>query len=87
MSVVILSHRVENFESWKKIYDADLTRRKEAGLREITCGPKMGDPNLIYMVFETDDLDKARRMIENEELKEVMRKAGVTGHLEVVMIK
>lgn len=87
MSVVILSHRVENFKEWKKTYDADLNRRNDAGLKEVICGPKVGDPDLIYMVFETDDLDGARRMIENEELKELMRKAGVTGHLEVAMIK
>lgn len=87
MSVIILSHRVNNYESWKKIYDEDLPRRNEAGLKEVTCGPKMGDPNLVYMVFKTDDLEKAQQMIENEELKEVMQKAGVTGHLEVVMIK
>ncbi|MGB7786458.1 MAG: hypothetical protein WBL27_10180 [Salinimicrobium sp.] len=87
MSVVILSHRVDDFKTWKKIYDADLNRREDAGLNEITCGPKIGDPDHIYMVFETDDLEKARQMIENEELKVVMRKAGVTGHLEVVMIK
>ncbi|GAB2775001.1 hypothetical protein [Salinimicrobium soli] len=87
MSVIILSHRVENFQSWKKIYDEDVQRRNEAGLKEVVCGPKIGDPDLVYMVFETNDLDKAQKMIENEELKEVMQKAGVTGHLEVVMIK
>ena len=87
MSIVILSHRVENFQDWKKIYDEDEPRRQKAGFKEVICGPKVGEPDLIYMVFETNDLHQAKRMIENEELKEVMRKAGVKGHVEMVMIE
>jgi hypothetical protein len=86
MKTVILKHRVADYARWKPIYDADAPRRISAGLREIKVGQKEGDDNLVYMIWETLDDSRLRKMIEDPELLDVMKKAGVIGEPEVVVI-
>jgi hypothetical protein len=86
MKTVILKHRVTDYARWKSIYDADEPRRISAGLREIKVGLKEGDNNVVYMIWETLDTSRLRKMIEDPELGEVMKNAGVIGEPEVVVI-
>jgi hypothetical protein len=86
MKTVILKHRVADYARWKPIYDADEPRRVSAGLREIKVGQKEDDSNLVYMIWETLDAARLRKMIEDPELLETMKKAGVIGEPEVVII-
>ena len=36
-----------------------------------------GNPNDVFMLFETDDVQKSMKMMENPDLHEVMDQAGV----------
>lgn len=87
MAVVILTHKVENYQKWKPIYDKDEDRRKQAGLKEIICGQKSDEPNNVYMVFETSEPSKAREMLKDPELKDVMDEAGVITKPEIIVIE
>lgn len=87
MAVVILNHKVESYQKWKPIYDKDSERREKAGLMEIICGQKSDEPNNVYMVFETSDPGKAKEMIKDPELKEVMDEAGVITKPEIIVIQ
>ena len=86
MKTVILNHRVEDFARWKVIYDADAPRRINAGLKEIKVGTKADDANLVYMIFEANDISKFLSMANDPDLKEAMKKAGVISEPEVVVI-
>jgi hypothetical protein len=87
MAVVILTHKVENYQKWKPIYDKDVQRREKAGLKEIICGQKSDEPNSVYMVFETSDPNKTKEMMKDPELKEVMDEAGVISKPEIIVIE
>lgn len=87
MAVVILTHKVENYQKWKPIYDQDEERRKKAGLKEIICGQKSDEPNNVYMVFETSEPNKAKEMLKDPELKDVMDEAGVITKPEIIVIE
>lgn len=87
MAVVILTHKVENYQKWKPIYDKDVERRKKAGLKEIICGQKSGEPNNVYMIFESSDPNKAKEMLNDTELKGLMDDAGVISKPEIIVIE
>lgn len=87
MAVVILNHKVENYQKWKPIYDRDVERRKKADLKEIICGQKDGEPNNVYMVFEAGDPAKVRDMLKDPELKEVMDEAGVISKPDMIVVE
>ena len=87
MAIVILSHKVENFKKWKSIYDQDVERRTKAGLKEIVVGQKADEPNMVYMIFETNDTSKVKEMIDDPSLKEIMDEAGVISKPELIIIE
>jgi hypothetical protein len=86
MKTVILNHRVADFAKWKTVYDADEPRRVNAGLREIKVGTKADDENLVYIIFEANDISNFLSMANDPDLKEAMKKAGVISEPEVVVI-
>ena len=78
MAVVVLSHPVADFKSWKTVYDGDAERRSRAGLKEVIVGQDANDPNMVYMVFETDNPGVIQQMLSDPNLAEVMKESGVT---------
>ena len=87
MAKVILSHRVNDFDSWKVIYDADKPRRDAAGLTEIAVGRKSGDTGLVYMIWEAKDPSKFQQMVSDPDLRKVMEEAGVVSAPEMVVLE
>lgn len=87
MAIAILSHRVMEYDSWKKIYDADLPRRNAAGLTEITVGQRSGDPGMVYMIFDVKNILALEKMVSDRDLQHVMQQAGVIGEPDLVIIE
>ena len=54
-------------------------------------GPKAGafyrDPNEIVMLFEWDDVGKARQFAGSDDLCETMQRAGVADHPDVYFLE
>jgi len=84
---IALNHKVKDYATWKKAFDSDEQRRKEAGLTLIGMATAPDDPNLVYMMFATADLDGAKEMLASNELKKVMEEAGVIGKPNVMFWK
>jgi hypothetical protein len=85
MATIILSHEVKDFAAWKPYYQADSPRRTKFGLVEIAVGTKSDNPNKVYMVWKGDPL-ALEKMMQDPELAEVMKKAGVVSAPEVTVI-
>jgi antibiotic biosynthesis monooxygenase (ABM) superfamily enzyme len=81
--LIIVKHRVANFETWKRVYDAGSASRKEYGwtghliLRDAT------DPTLVRVVNRVQDLESAKRFAASPELQAALARAGVQGAPEV----
>lgn len=87
MAFVILSHPVADFKTWKKTYDADTERRAGAGFKEVAVGQDTEDPNMAYMIYETDTPEVIHQMLSDPNLGEVMKEAGVTGPPKAIIIR
>ncbi len=86
MAIVIATHRVKDFSSWKPYFDADAKRRKEMKIRELKQGQKADDPNQVYFIWEIDDLAKFEAAARDPELRAIMEKAGVIGDLNITVL-
>jgi hypothetical protein len=78
-TVLILTHEVKDFATWKPFYDADKPNRDKAGLVERYLVRDLQRPNLVTIVFEAANAESARAFTANPALKDVMTKAGVVG--------
>lgn len=79
MTYLLAIHKVADFTQWKKGYEASLTARQEAGLKERYLLRSTEDPNEVVMLHEVDDLQKAQAFTQSAGLRERMQQSGVQG--------
>lgn len=85
MAIIILNHDVKDFATWKPYYDADSGRRVNAGFKEVAVGTDAGNPNKVYIIWEGNP-GALEDMLKDEELKELMGKAGVISPPEFTVV-
>src|SRR5688572_304466 len=78
-NVVLVQHPVSDFALWKPHYMAHDSVRQAYGLRHISLGQGVDDPNMVIIALRADDVAKAKEFSMLPELKTVMDSAGVTG--------
>jgi quinol monooxygenase YgiN len=76
--VFSVSHKVKDYDAFKKVYDEYESKRTEAGLTKLAVSRDMDDPNKVYVFNRIADLQKARDFAAGQGLKEAMQRAGVT---------
>ena len=72
-----VSHEVENYDQWKKIFDEDEPIRSKANLELRAISLDADNPHMVNIMFATDDIDKAKEVINSDELRKRMQDAGV----------
>lgn len=83
---MLIRHRVKDFGEWKRGYDDHLPKRVEAGLAEKYLLKEEQDPNQVIILFEVEDLDRARTFAESADLKERMRQVGVVDKPDIYFL-
>ncbi len=78
-TVMLIQHKVKDFDKWLPVYEAQDSTRKANGLTEIGVERGLENSNEVTVAFKTDDLQKAKAFTSSSGLKEAMQKAGVTG--------
>lgn len=77
--VLAASHEVEDYDAWKVKFDEDSDARSNAGIKFEALATDADNPNMVYLMFSTNDLDAAMEMFESDDLKQKMEDAGVKG--------
>ena len=80
MSVLVVgSHEVRDYDSWKKGFDAHGPAREGAGLKLRFVGRDAANPNLVHMGFDAPSAEAARAFLGAPGLAEAQAAAGVLG--------
>jgi hypothetical protein len=82
-SYMLVRHKVRGFSEWKRGYDAHLPKRAEAGLTEKYLLRGVHEPNEIILLFEAQDLKRAKTFAESADLRETMQKLGVVDRPDI----
>lgn len=85
--VLIIKHKVANYDKWKTSYDAHDSIRMASGLHNYVLGRGMDDPNMVVVILKADDVDKAKALTSSQEMMDRMKKAGVVGKPEMTLLK
>jgi hypothetical protein len=75
---MLVRHKVKDFSTWKQGYDAHRPKRVEAGLEEEYVLQGADNPNEVVVLFEAEDLDRAKEFAESPDLRQTMENFGVT---------
>jgi hypothetical protein len=79
MIQVLVHHEVADYNSWRSVFDASLDFRHEGGECSCRIFRKAGNPNDLTLLFEWENLEKAKRYMTSDDLRKKMQQAGVTG--------
>lgn len=90
-NTLLIWHKVANFDMWLAAYEAHDSARLANGLHNYIIGRDAGNPNLVLVALQIDDVEKAKAFGASQDLKAAMQKAGVTGtpaisYLDVQML-
>jgi len=77
MPFLLVRSKVSDFKTWKPAYDAHQPARSAAGLTEKYLLRNADDPNEIVILFEAQDLNRAKTFAESADLRERMQESGV----------
>jgi steroid delta-isomerase-like uncharacterized protein len=83
MPYVMIQHGVNNYSHWKQVFDSLFETRKENGCKTEFLFHTDNNPNELTLLFEWDNLDKARRFFESQKLDERVNQLGIEGSLKV----
>ena len=78
MNHLLVRHKVADFTKWKAAYDAHVSARENAGLKELHLLRNVDRMDEVVILFEVRDVAKAREFANSAELREAMQNAGVT---------
>jgi uncharacterized protein YeaO (DUF488 family) len=87
MMHMLIRHKVADFAKWKSVYDAHVSARQSAGLKEEHLLRNIEDPNEVILLFSAQDLNKAKAFAVSDDLREAMQKAGVSDKPNVYFLE
>jgi heme-degrading monooxygenase HmoA len=84
---LFIRHKVKDYAKWKTQFDEHGAKRKAAGCKGGRLFRSEKDPNEVVILFEWEDLGKAHKFAESEDLRQAMERAGVVGKPELYFLE
>ena len=83
---VIVTHEVKDYASWRKVYDADESNRKNGGFDVRGVYTDAKNPNWVTLIGTFPNAAAVEKFISSPKLKEAMENGGVMGKPEVKVL-
>ena len=87
MAKVIVRHKVENYDSWKPVFDQAFEMRKQSGEVSFKLFRGVVDSNEVIGIFEWDSIERAKEFLESDEIKAKMQEAGVNEKPDIYFLE
>lgn len=82
MPHLLVRQQFDDFDRWKAAYDAQAPQREQLTCRSAQVLRNDDDPHEVFVLFEFEDMAKAREWATSPELRESWARAGVRGTSE-----
>ena len=79
MATIFVKVKVNDYASWKRVYDELASMRKEKGVTAASVHRDANDPNTVIVTHQFKDMNAAMAFANSEDLKTAMMKSGVSG--------
>lgn len=73
---MMVVHDVEDYDTWRAIFDGGLSTRKSAGELHFEINRFPDDPNRILVIFQWDTAARARAFVDDPAVRNAMIAAG-----------
>jgi hypothetical protein len=79
MALLLILHRVADYDAWWQVYDSVADMRESAHVTSGSVRRMADDPNNVLVLHNFDSVEAARAFTTLPKLKEAMQRAGVQG--------
>jgi hypothetical protein len=86
MPVMIVRHKVKDYDAWRKVFEGHKTAQLAAGLTKPRVFRRAEDPNETIVVFDAEDVGKAKAFGASPDLKTTMQASGVIDKPDVFFL-
>ncbi len=83
MATMLVQFNVQDFEAWRKVYDANTELRKTNGGISHQVFRDASDANKVIIVNQWDSIENAQAFARSQELRIAQDSSGVIGTPEV----
>jgi hypothetical protein len=87
MAYLLIRHKVKEFKTWKTGYDGHQSKRTEAGLTEKYLLRNSDDANEVVILFEVQDINRAKAFAASADLREKMQEVGVVDKPDIYFLE
>ncbi|SNQ58956.1 antibiotic biosynthesis monooxygenase [Candidatus Methanoperedens nitratireducens] len=87
MVYLLVRHKVKDYSKWKTVFDEHATTRKSSGSRGGRLFRNADNPDEIVILFEWENIEKARKFVRSEDLQKTMQQAGVSDKPDVYFLE
>ena len=88
MTTIFMKHTVEDYDTWKQVFDDHADTREEYGSHEdYRLFHEAGTPNEVVMIGEWESVETFQRFMEESDVQEKMGGAGVISEPEVYILE
>jgi len=84
---VHVGFKVENYERWKKEYDASIDQRKAAGEISFQVFRNADDPNIVTVLAVQESAEQVQAFMDSPDLKARMEAAGIIEMGQMLMME
>ncbi len=77
MPLLLMRHRVSNFDDWHHCFIGETVIRFGHGARHEQFFRSHSDPSEVWVLLDWDDLVRVRLFLKSDDLMDFMERAGV----------
>lgn len=78
MQALLIRHKVSDYDTWRRLFDAEIETRRANGARGVSVFRSREDQSEVWLLLEWDDLVRARLFTRSTDSLDLMDRAGVT---------
>lgn len=82
-----VAFKVNDYDQWKKGYDASIEQRKAAGEISFKVFRNVDDPNTVTVLSVQESADQIQAFIDSPEIKARMEAAGIAKIGDMLIMK
>ncbi len=86
MVYFLVRSKVEDYAKWKAVFDEMGTARKSLGSKGGYIFHNADDPHEVVVLLEFEDKKSARKFAQSSDLKEAMKRAGVSDKPDIYLL-
>ena len=87
MPYVLVRHKVEDYTTWKPMFDEGEQGRRALGSKGGYVFHNADDANEVFILMEVTDLEQARQAAHSEGMRQSMQRAGVVDQPDLYFLE